>query len=385
MKQPDGFVVPGHENKVCSLRKSLYGLKQAPKQWHEKFDRTLTSAGFMVNEADTCVYYRFSGGKGVILCLYVNDILIFGTSLDVINDVKSFLSNNFDMKDLGEADVILNIKLIKGKNEITLKQSHYVENILNRFGYSDFKASPTPYDPSLKLRKNRGQEIDQLKYSQIIGSLMYLAGATRSDISFAVSKLSRFTSNPGSDHWYALERVMRYLKGTSTYGLHYTGYPAVLEGYSDSNWISDANEIKATSGYIFTIGGAAVSWRSRKQTILTKSTMEAELVALESATTEVEWLKELLMDLLMVAKLVPAILLHCDNQSMITIVGNAKENSKFSRHVKRRIKSVRYLRNTGEIAVEYINTTRNLADPFTKGLARAVIDKASREMGLKPT
>jgi hypothetical protein len=89
----------------------LYGVKQAPKQWHEKFDRTLTSAGFVVNEGDTCVYYRFSGGKG-ILCLYVDDILIFGTSLDVINDVKSFLSNNFDMKDLGEADVILNIKLI---------------------------------------------------------------------------------------------------------------------------------------------------------------------------------------------------------------------------------------------------------------------------------
>jgi hypothetical protein len=108
------------------------------------------------------------------------------------------------------------------------------------------------------------------------------------------------------------------------YGLHYTGYPAVLEGYSDSKWISDAAEIKATSGYIFTIGGAAVSWRSRKQTILTKSTMEAEVVALELATTEAEWLQELLMDLSMVDKPVPAILLHCDNQSVITIVGNAK-------------------------------------------------------------
>jgi hypothetical protein len=171
---------------------------------------------------------------------------------------------------------------------------------------------------------------------------MYLAIATRTDISFAVNKLSRFTTNPGSDHWCALERVMRYLKGTSTYGLHYTGYPAVLEGYSDSNWISDANEIKATSGYIFTIGGATVLWRPLKQTILTKSTMEAELVALGSATTEAEWLKELLMDLPMVAKPVPAILLHCDNQSVITIVGNAK----FSRHVKRRIKSIRHLRNT---------------------------------------
>jgi hypothetical protein len=113
--------------------------------------------------------------------------------------------------------------------------------------------------------------------------------------------------------------------------------------------------------------------------------MEVELVALESATTKAEWPKELLMDLPMVDKPVPAIILHCDNQSMITIVGNAKENAKFSRHVKQRIKSVRHLRNTREIVVEYINTAQNLADPFTKGLACVVIGEASRELGLKPT
>jgi hypothetical protein len=150
---------------------------------------------------------------------------------------------------------------------------------------------------------------------------------------------------------------MRYLRGTSTYGLHYSGYPTILEGYSDFNWISDADAIKATSRYIFTIGGAVISWRTRKHTILTKSTIEAKLVELESATIEAEWLKELLMNLSMVAKPVPAIVLHCDNRCVITIVGNAKENVKFSRHVKRRIKSVRHLRNTGKIVVEYINTT----------------------------
>jgi hypothetical protein len=113
MEQPDGFVVKGQESKVCKLLKSLYGLKQAPKQWHEKFDTTLTSAGFAINEVDRCVYYRCGGGEGVILCLYVDDILIFGTNIDVINEVKYFLSKSFDMKDLGEADVIINIKLIK--------------------------------------------------------------------------------------------------------------------------------------------------------------------------------------------------------------------------------------------------------------------------------
>jgi hypothetical protein len=193
---------------MCKLMKSLYGLKQTPEQWHEKFDVTLISVGFSVNESDRCVYYRHGGGQGVILCLYVDDILIFGTSLDVINEVKTFLCQSFDMKDMGNADVILNIKLIKGKNGITLTQSHYVEMVLSRFGYKDSKPSPTPYDPSLVLQKNKRIGRDQLRYSQMIGSLMYLASATRPDISFAVSKLSQFTSNPGDDHWCALERVM---------------------------------------------------------------------------------------------------------------------------------------------------------------------------------
>src|SRR6266540_4255602 len=125
MEQPDGFVVHGQEGKVCKLLKSLYGLKQAPKQWHEKFERTLTAEGFVINEADKCVYYRHGGGEGVILCLYVDDILIFGTNINVIKEVKDFLSRCFEMKDLGVADVILNIKLLKDDNGgITLLQSH---------------------------------------------------------------------------------------------------------------------------------------------------------------------------------------------------------------------------------------------------------------------
>jgi hypothetical protein len=386
MEQPDGFVVDGQEGKVCKLLKSLYGLKQAPKQWHEKFERTLTAEGFVVNEADKCVYYRHGGGEGVILCLYVDDILIFGTSLTVIKEVKEFLSRCFEMKDLGVADVILNIKLLKDDDGgITLLQSHYVEKILSRFGYSDCKSSPTPYDPSVIIRKNKRIARDQLRYSQIIGSLMYLASATRPDISFAVSKLSRFVSRPGDVHWHALERVLRYLKGTASYGIHYTGYPRVLEGYSDANWISDADETKATSGYLFTLGGGAVSWKSCKQTIITRSTMEAELTALDTATVEAEWLRELLMDLPVVEKPIPAIPMNCDNQTVIVKVNSSKDNMKSSRHVKRRLKTVRKMRNSGVIALDYIHTSRNLADPFTKGLSRNVIENASREMGMRPT
>jgi hypothetical protein len=274
----------------------LYGLKQAPKQWHEKFDRTLTSAGFAMNEADKCVYYRYGGRDGVILCLYVDDILIFGNNINVIEEVKGFLSSNFEMKKLREANVILNIKLLREENgRVMLLQSHYVKKVLSCFGYSDCTPISTPYDPSELLRKNHRIARDQLGYSQIIGSLMYLASATRPDISFAVSKLSRFFSNLGDDHWRALERVLRYLKGTVRYCIHYTRYPRILEDYCDVNWISDADEIYATSRYVFSLGGGVVSWKSR-------STMEAELTTLDIATVEAEWLHELFMDLPMVEK-----------------------------------------------------------------------------------
>jgi hypothetical protein len=169
------------------------------------------------------------------------------------------LCQSFDLKDMGEADVILNIKLIKGENEITLTQSYYVKKVLSRFSYKDSKPSPTPYDPSLVLRKNKRIGRDQLKYSQMIGSLMYLASVTRPDISFTVRKLSQFTSNPGDDHWHALEQVMHYLVGTMGYIICYSGYPAVLEGYNNANWISDMDELYATSAYVFTLGGATVS------------------------------------------------------------------------------------------------------------------------------
>jgi hypothetical protein len=191
----------------------------------------------------------------------MDDILIFGNNVDMIKELKDFLSNNFMMKDLSEADVILNIKLLREKENggVTLMQSHYVEKVLSHFGYSDCAPALTPYDPSMILRKNRRISRDQLRYSQIVSSLMYLASVTKLDISFAVSKLSRFVSNPGDTHWSALERVLRYLKETMSYGIHYTRYSRVLEGYCDANWISNADELYTTSRYVFFLIGGVVS------------------------------------------------------------------------------------------------------------------------------
>ena len=321
MEQPEGFVVEDQENKVCKLVKALYGLKQAPKQWHEKFDHTMLSLGFKINECGKCVYIKKYTNSCVFVCFYVDDMLIMGTSKDVIMSTKKLLSSIFDMKDLDLADVILGVQIKRNNEGYILTQSHYVEIFLNKYGQSN-----------CKLKKNTGDAVSQLQYSQVIGTLMYLMNATRPDIAYSVSRLSRYTSNPGKNHWEALVRVLRYLKYTITYGLHYTRYPPVLEGYSDANWISDNIETKSTSGYVFTLGGAAVSWKSSKQTCIERSTLESEFIALDKAAEEAEWLRNFLEDIPVWPKPVTAICIYCDSMATQARAKSNIYNGK-SRHI----------------------------------------------------
>ncbi|KAL0366308.1 UNVERIFIED_CONTAM: Retrovirus-related Pol polyprotein from transposon TNT 1-94 [Sesamum radiatum] len=296
---------------------------------------------------------------------------------------KRMLTKHFDMKDMGLADVILGIKISKTSDGLALSQSHYIENILKKFKAYDSPPAKTPVDLNLHLAKNKGESEGQIEYSRIIGSLMYIMNCTRPDIAYAVNKLSRFTSNPSKNHWKGLIRVLRYLKYTSNYGLHYTRYPAVLERYSDANWISDSKDTKSTSGYVFTIGGGAVSWKSSKQTCIARSTMESEFIALDKAGEEAEWLRNFLEDIPCWTKPVPAIMIHCDSQSAIGRAQSGMYNGK-SRHIRRRHNTIRQLISSGIISIDYIKSKENLADPLTKGLSRDQVYCLSRGMGLKP-
>ncbi|KAL0423271.1 UNVERIFIED_CONTAM: Retrovirus-related Pol polyprotein from transposon TNT 1-94 [Sesamum radiatum] len=290
MDQPEGFVAHGNERKVCKLVKSLYGLKQAPKQWHEKFDQTILAFGF---------------------------------------------TNKFEMKDMDEADVILGIKLIRSIDGIAISQSHYVEKKLEKFGYQNSRIAKTPYDSSVALFKNEsGVSVVQLRYSQIIGSLQYLANGTRPDISFSVSKLARYTSCPDKTHWGALDRVLRYLKGTVSLAIHYGRFPAVLEGYSDASWIAKNSGSNGCSGYVFTL----------------------------------EWLFGLLSQLPIVNQPLPPIAVHCDSQTTIAKVRSRKYNQKTKRHIQVRLKSIRALVSDRVIGIDFVGTKDNVADPLTKGL-----------------
>ncbi|XP_073281876.1 uncharacterized protein [Primulina huaijiensis] len=324
MEQPEGFIVKGQERKVCRLIKSLYGLKQAPKQWHEKFDKVVLSNGFKINESDKCVYIKGTRESYVIVCLYVDDILIMGNNQELIKGTKKMLTKYFDMKDMGIADVILGIKIFRTPEAIVLSQSHYVETMMKKFNAYDSTPVKTPIDVNVHLAKNRGEPVSQLEYSRIIGSLMYITT------------------------------------------------------------ISDTNDSKSTSGYVFSIGGGAVSWRSSKQTCIARSTMESEFIALDKAAEEAEWLRNFLEDIPCWTSPVPAIMIHCDSQSAIARAQNSMYNGK-SRHIRRRHNTVRQLISNGVISVDYIKSKDNLADPLTKALNRDQMYCLSRGMGLKPT
>nr|GEX33641.1 zinc finger, CCHC-type [Tanacetum cinerariifolium] len=270
MKQLKGFVMPGNEHKVCKLVKSLYGLKQAPKQWRQKFDEVVLSSGFHLNKSKKYVYSKLdSSDKGVIICLYVDDMLIFGTDQYQVDKAKKFLASRFSMKDMGEADVILGIKIKHENKRIVITQSHYIKKILKKFNNEDCSLVSTHMDPVEKLKPNTGKPMDHLEYSRAIGCLMYLMTSTRPDIAYAVGRLTKFTSNPSRQHWQAITRVFKYLKGTMNYGLSYFGYPLI----------------------------GAISWAFKKQTCIIGSTMESEFVALAAAGKEACWLRNMIHEI----------------------------------------------------------------------------------------
>ncbi|KAJ9551062.1 hypothetical protein OSB04_015107 [Centaurea solstitialis] len=300
-----------------------------------------------------------------------------------ILETKKYLSSNFKMKDLGEVDTILGIKVKRSESQFSLSQSHYIEKILTKFQHLNIKEFNTPFDSSMKLDKNSGRAVAQLEYASAIGCMMYAMHCTRPDIAFGVSRLSQFTSNPGTDHWKAVGRVLGYLKRTSDLELTYNTHPGILEGYTDASWIDNSDDSKSTSGWIYTLAGGAISWASKKQTCIAHSTMEAEFIALAVAGKEAEWIRDLLTDLHFWSHPTPSIPMYCDSEATLSKVYNSMYNGK-SRHMGLRHNYVRQLIENGTISIVYVKSCGNLADPLTKPLTRDLIGSTTRDKGLKP-
>ena len=302
MKQPEGYETKSKEQLVCRLKKSIYGLKQSPRCWNIALDSHLKEMGFSQSQSDPCIYYKDTGDEVFYMGVYVDDIILAGKSESKMKQVKTDLSRKFDTKDLGKLSYFLGMKIEQNElnGSVWIGQCAYTESLLNKLGMEDCKPVSTPVDISSKLAHATDEDdsIDQQRYQSAIGSLMYLSVSTRPDISYAVSSLARFSSKPTKEHWTALKRLLRYLKGTTKYGILYTkGGASKCIGFSDADWAGDINDQKSTSGYVFMLSGGAVSWSSKKQKCVALSTAEAEYVALSSAAQESIWLRQLITEL----------------------------------------------------------------------------------------
>ncbi|KAK9215025.1 hypothetical protein WN944_007028 [Citrus x changshan-huyou] len=376
MIQPCGFRVAGKENHVCRLIKSLYGLKQSPRQWYKRFDQFIQWQKFTRSEHDHCVYFRrLLDGAFIYLLLYVDDMLIASKNGDEIKRLKKHLASEFEMKDLGDAQRILGMEIRRDKKNgsVWLTQKSYLKKVLERFGMDD-KTKPvcTPLAPHFKLSSSscpRSQEerdyMARVPYASAVGSLMYAMVCTRPDISQAVSMVSRYMHNPGKNQWLAVKWILRYLYGTVDVGLLFKkdcGQQCV--GYCDSDFAGDLDKRRSTTGYVFTLGGGPVSWRSILQSTIALSTTEAEYMAATEAVKEAIWLKGLLGDLGVIQE---NIAVFCDNQSAIFLAKNQTYHAR-TKHIDVKYHYVREIIESGVVLLRKIDTKDNPSDMLTKSV-----------------
>lgn len=388
MVQPEGFQVAGKENLVCKLIKSLYGLKQAPRQWYLKFDSFMMKNGYTRSAMDHCCYFKQFDSSYIILLLYVDDMLIAGSNMREINRLKRQMSEEFEMKDMGAAKQILGMSIIRDRSEGTLKlsQEKYIEKLLQKFSVQDAKTRSTPLATHFNLTKKQSPKMDEGKkdmakvpYASAVGSLMYAMVCTRPDIAHAVGVVSRFMSNPGREHWEAVKWLLRYLKGTSKVALCFSKKDVILEGFSDADLGGCLDTRKSTTGYIFTLGGTAVSWMSRLQKSVALSTTEAEYMAISEASKEMIWLKNFLEEL---GKKQADSALYSDSQSAIHLAKNPVFHAR-TKHIQLRYHFTRELISNGTLSLKKILGSKNPADMLTKVVTNEKLKLCIASTGLQ--
>ncbi|XP_065846872.1 uncharacterized protein [Euphorbia lathyris] len=368
MEQPPGFVDPQFPNHVCRLRKSLYGLKQAPRMWHKCLTSALVQLGFVCSKADSSLYC-FTGGQSRIFCLiYVDDILVTGNDTNAIAKLIEKLQGKFAIKNLGRLSYFLGLEAHWSENVLTLNQHKYIHDLLLKSAMSDSKAISTPACSSTKLSLSVGEPFnDPGLYRSMVGGLQYVA-ITRPDVSFAVNKVSQFMHQPTTEHWKAVKRILRYLRSTPDHGLRIQRSRSLdITGYTDADWGGDIDDRKSTSGYAVYVGPNLVSWRSRKQRTVSRSSTEAEYRALACLASEVLWLRKLMYDVGYCSSRSPV--LWCDNLGATYLTANPIFHER-SKHLEIDYHFVRDRVAKKELRVLYIPTLDQTADVLTKPLSK---------------
>uniref|UniRef100_A0A2N9J5R8 Integrase catalytic domain-containing protein n=1 Tax=Fagus sylvatica TaxID=28930 RepID=A0A2N9J5R8_FAGSY len=345
MTQPPGFESKGEC--VCHLKKSIYGLKQSPRAWFDKFSKAVVSHGMTRSQADHSVFFKKTRTGIVILVVYVDDIVITGSDKEGIQILINHLSSSFLTKDLG---------------------------------YLGSKPVATPMEPNLKLMPDEGDFVDDPDtYRRLVGKLIYLT-ITRPDISYAVSIVSQFMTNPRVPHMNAVIRILKYLKNAPGRGLFYRSSGHLrIEGYTDADWAGSPSDRKSTTGYCTFIGGNLVTWRSKKQSVVARSSAEAEYRAMAHTTCELTWLRTVLQEFgLLTQGPTP---LYCDNQAAIHIASNPVFHER-TKHIEVDCHFVRSKVESKDIITPFVPSGSQLADIFTKALPKNAIDSICSKLGV---
>ena len=385
---PPGYEKPG---RVWRLHKSLYGLKQSPREWNRNIDEYLCRLGFTLLKTDPCIYIWMSQSGLAIIALYVDDLILACATTFLLMELKRKLQERYKMTDLGAIGKILGIRAVQShnRNTISLCQSDYITEMLERLSFSQLNSVRTPVEPGTQrsvrdcpTMEEGCRAMAKVDYRGAVGCLLWLANATRPDISFAVSQVSRFLENPGEAHWAAVKRICRYLPGTKELAIVYTsgalhhndveGYYSYVQpgelpmiGYVDSDYATCKDTRRSVTGYVFYLAGGPVSWASRKQASVTLSTTEAEFMAACAATQESLWLKMILEEL---QQEVPRpMILYEDNQACI-FLANSESNHQRAKHIHVREMFIKQHVSAGDVALEKVDTKDNIADLFTKAL-----------------
>ncbi|MCO5567452.1 hypothetical protein L7F22_021143 [Adiantum nelumboides] len=383
MIQPPHFVDPQHPDHVCHLQRSLYGLKQSPRQWNARFTDFMLRASFQRCVTDVSVYARHGDDGLLALALYVDDIVLIAPSVRSITRIKQELFAEFSMTDGGEILYILGIRILTNRpHTLTLEQSRFAKNILTKFNVSTTAHTHTPLPiriwelyPQSKTGPARWTHTKECqRYRSIFGSIRYLVSCTRPDLRFAAGILSRFMHNPKPVHHQHIKSLLHYIANTD--GNHNLS----VYGFTDADLASDLLTRLSTGGYVFMLAGAAISWRSKRQSTVAASSCEAEYRAATDAAKEAIWIGNFLRELNFEVHLPHAI--YCDSMAAIDASKKPKQSEKL-KHLDIQDHFIRQKVEDETINLIYINTIENAADFLTKSLQTDKHQKCCSMIGME--
>ncbi|XP_071729605.1 uncharacterized mitochondrial protein AtMg00810-like [Rutidosis leptorrhynchoides] len=382
MHQPLGFRDTKYLNHVCLLQKSLYGLKQAPRAWYQRFADFVNTIGFVHSRCDNSLFIYRNGSHMAYILLYVDDIILTASSDTLRKSIITLLAHEFAMKDLGPLSDFLGIAVQRFSNRLFLQQSTYAKDIIERAGMSQCNPVRTPVDANAKLSGSDGPPVeDPTKYRSLAGALQYLT-FTRPDISYAVQQVCLHMHDPRGPHLHALRRILRYLQGTLHYGLHlYKSSNTRLVAYTDADWAGCPDTRRSTSGFCVYLGDNLISWSSKRQPTLSRSSAEAEYRGVANVVSDTCWIRNLLLELH--CPLPKCTLVYCDNVSAVFLSGNPVQHQR-TKHIEMDIHFVREKVARGEVRVLHVPSRFQIADIFTKGLPRLIFDDFRDSLSIRP-